>query len=51
MPALPTTSDTLQVLASKTGQRVTTASAGLRKALARLVSNGGNPLGSERHTR
>jgi hypothetical protein len=42
MPALPTTRDTLRGLASTTAQRVATAGAALRKALARLVNDGGS---------
>ncbi len=42
MPALPTTRDTLRERVSTTAQRVATASAVLRTALARLVNNGGS---------
>ncbi|MCW2764467.1 MAG: hypothetical protein JWO11_426 [Nocardioides sp.] len=51
MPALPNSRDTLQGLVSRTEQSVATASAALRKALARLVSNGGRHQGPERRTR
>lgn len=51
MPALPNTSETLRGLASKIVQSVANASAALRKALARLVNNGGGQQGPEPRTR
>lgn len=50
MPALPSTSDTLRGLASKTAQSVASVNAALRRALARLI-NGGQQAGPERRTR
>jgi len=51
MPALPNTRDPLRGLANKTTQSVATASAAFRKALARLVNNGGSHQGPEQRTR
>ena len=51
MPALPNARDSLRASASKTAQSVATASATLRRALARLVTNGGGQPGPERRTR
>jgi hypothetical protein len=54
MPASPNTRhtrDTLRGLASKTVQSVANVSAALRRALARLVNNGGEQQGPEPRTR
>lgn len=51
MPALPSERDAPRALASKTGQSLATASATLRRALARLVTSGGGQPGPERRTR
>lgn len=51
MPALPSERDALRALASKTAHSVTTASATLRRALARLVASGGGQRGPEQRTR
>ncbi len=51
MPVLPSERDSLRSLASKTAQSVVTASANLRRALARLVTSGGGQAGPERRTR
>ena len=51
MPAMANRDDALRALGTKTVQSVATASATLRRALARLVTSGGNQLGAARRTR
>lgn len=51
MPALTSARDPLRAVASKAAQSVAAASANLRRALARLVTNGGEQPGPERRTR
>lgn len=51
MPALTSARNPLRALAGKTAQSVATASATLRRALARLVTDGGEQPGPERRTR
>jgi hypothetical protein len=51
MPAMPNRDDALRALGTKTVQSVATASATLRRALARLVTSSGNQRGAGRRTR
>ena len=50
MPAVPSARESLRAVA-RTAQSVAAASATLRRALARLVTNGGEQPGPERRTR
>ena len=51
MPAMSNRADALRAFGTKIAQSVATASATLRRALARLVTSGGNQRVAERRTR